>query len=57
MAKQRRRSTNIGHRFGASCGPLVVKTTLHQSDVNLRVSVLRMAARQRVAPDFGLGQP
>ena len=45
--ERRRRSTNIGHRFGASRGPLVLKATLHQGDVNTRVSVSRMATRQQ----------
>jgi len=36
--ERRRRSTNIGHRFGASRGPLVLKATLHQGDVNTRVT-------------------
>ena len=45
--ERRRRSTNIGHRFGSSRGPLVLKATLHQGDVNTRVSVSRMATRQQ----------
>jgi len=45
--QRRRRSTNIGHRFGSSRGPLVLKATLHQGDVNTRVSVSRMATRQQ----------
>ena len=49
--QRRRRSTNIGHRFGSGRGPMVLKTTLHHGDVNTRVSVLRKATRQRVAPD------
>ena len=49
--QRRRRSTNIGHRFGSGRGPMVLKTTLHHGDVNTRVSVLRKASRQRVAPD------
>ena len=42
FGERRRRSTNIGRRFGLS-GPLVLKATLHRGDVNTRVSVLRMA--------------
>ena len=33
----RRRSTNIGHRFGSGRGPLVLKATLHHGDVNTAV--------------------
>lgn len=36
--QRRRRSTNIGHRFGASRGPLVLKASLGQGDVNTRVT-------------------
>ena len=51
--QRRRRSTNIGHRFGSGRGPMVLKATLHQGDVNTRVSVLRIATPvSSVAPDF-----
>ena len=33
----KRRSTNIGHRFGSGRGPLVLKATLHHGDVNTAV--------------------
>ena len=45
--QRRRRSTNIGHRFGASRGPLVLKASLGQGDVNTRVGLARMATRQQ----------
>ena len=35
--RRKRRSTNIGHRFGSGRGPLVLKATLHHGDVNTAV--------------------
>lgn len=32
-----KRNTNIAHRFGPGCGPLVLKSTLHQGDVSTTV--------------------
>ena len=50
--QRQRRNTNIGHRFGASRGPLVLKASLRQGDVNTRVGLAHMATRHSVAPHF-----